>query len=54
MLNLETVKNAIKKSGDLALRLLWKKAISFIKDICATTLTKVKKKIASLRTSGRN
>jgi len=49
MLNLETVKNAIKKSGDLALRLLWKKAILSIKDTFVTILTKVKKKIASLR-----
>ena len=37
-----------------ALRLLWKKATSSIKDTCATMLTKAKKKIASLRTSGRD
>ena len=54
MLNLETVKSAVKKVLGSALRLLWKKATSSIKDTCATMLTKAKKKIASLRTSGRD
>ena len=52
MLNLETVKSAVKKYLGLA-RLLWlKNQISSIKDTCVTTLTKVKKKIASLRIFG--
>ena len=50
MKNLEIVKSVVKKFLGSEHRLLLKKAILFIKDTCVTILTKVKKKIASLRT----
>jgi hypothetical protein len=49
MKNLEIVKSVVKKFLGSARHLLLKKAILSIKDTCVTILTKVKKKIASLR-----